>query len=360
MILGSKHKLVSGLLVLAIGTITLSGCGGSGQTENANQATSGNKFSAQSANGTADSKTSSDIITVGLTYVPNVQFSPVYMAEALGIFDQSGTEVSVRHHGSEEGLFTALVAGDEQITVASGDEVLQARAQGADIIAIGAYYHKYPVEVIVPAKSEIKSFADLKGKKVGLPGEFGSNWFGLQAGLESAGLSVDDITVVSVGYTQAAALVSGEVDAIVGFVNSEAVQLTQLDFATNSISLDSGTPLIGATIVSTEKWVEAHPAEAKSVVAGITAGAQAVIDDPTKAVEQTAKWDDTLTDDSAKQGALATLNATIPLLKDSKGKASSVQDLEAWLEMGPFLANILKEPDLGKDISVAVTNAYTG
>ena len=297
---------------------------------------------------------SGDPIAVGLTFIPNVQFSPVYLAD----FSDVGAPVEIRHHGTDEGLFSALATGDEQLTVASGDEVLQARAQDLDIVSVGAYYHRYPVEVVVPEDSQIRTLADLRDKRVGVPGEFGSSWFGLLAALDEAGLTTDDIEVVSVGFTQAASLVSGEVDAIVAFVNSEGVSLKQMDFPARSIPLDPGTALVGAAIVTTEEFAQGHPEQLSRVVSAITAGTQKAISDPNAALEATEKWDESLSDATTRAGAEAVLLATIPLWEDAEGQASAVQDLQQWEAMGPFLAKLLDEPALVQSAQGAATNEY--
>ena len=75
--------------------------------------------------GTTQSGTSSQgasDVTIGLTYIPNVQFAPVYVADSQGLYNDAGVAATIRHHGSDEGLFTALLAGQENVVIASGDE----------------------------------------------------------------------------------------------------------------------------------------------------------------------------------------------------------------------------------------------
>lgn len=298
-------------------------------------------------------------VVIGLTYVPNVQFAPVYVAGADEVFRAAGIGASIRHHGPDEGLFTALASGEEDITVASGDEVLQARAAGLDLVAIGSYYNRYPVSVISKQESGISSITDLKGKRVGLPGEYGSNWFGLLAALDSAGMTTQDITVVSIGYTQAASLAANAVDAVVGFVNSDAVQIEQMGIPVNVIDLAAEqVPLVGATIVTTSQWLEQHPDLAKSTVAAITAGMERTAKNPQRAIEITAKWDRSLSQAEARETAILMLEATIPLWINAEGIASTQQDLQTWERMAPFLADVLgiDEAEMGE--SQAVTNDY--
>ncbi len=298
-------------------------------------------------------------VVIGLTYVPNVQFAPVYVAASEQIFKNAGVGAAIRHHGTDEGLFTALVNGEEDVTVASGDEVLQARAAGMDLVSIGAYYDQYPVALIAAADANIETLEDLEGKSVGVPGEFGSNWFGLLAALDTAGLTLADVNVVSVGFTQAASLASGAVDVVVGFVNSEPVQLEQMDFDFTVLPLaDYQVPLVGASIVTTRTWLDSHPELAESTVLAIVAGMDRVIANPQRALEVAALWDTSIERGPARATGAAQLAATIPLWDRGDGRASAIQDLETWERMGPFLSQILDVPETDMGAATAVTNEF--
>ncbi len=177
-------------------------------------------------------------VTIGLTYIPNIQFSPVYVADAQGMYNEAGIDATIRHHGSHEGFFTALLAGEEDVVIASGDEAVVAASQGLDIVSIGQYYASYPGTVIVPASSEITTLADLKGKTVGIPGEHGANYYATRSAMQEAGLAESDVTISPIGYTQQAALASGQVDAVVGFTNNDAVQMRLAGLEIREIPLD--------------------------------------------------------------------------------------------------------------------------
>lgn len=300
-------------------------------------------------------------VTIGLTYVPNVQFSPIYLAAEDDVFYAAGLATSIRHHGPDEGLFTALTNGEEDVTIASGDEVLQARAAGLDVVSIGAYYNKYPAVIITKAESDIETVEDLKGKQVGLPGEYGANWFGLLAALEAADMTTDDIDVVSIGFTQASALATDQVDAVVGFINSDAVQLEEMGQSIRIIQLSSEpVPLVGASIVTTQEWLDESPAVAASVVEAVVAGMDRVIANPQHALEATEKWDPGLVDPEVRKNATSMLKATIELWERADGRASAEQDLATWEEMAPFLASILDVDQESMKEEGAVTNDYVG
>ncbi|XCB30091.1 ABC transporter substrate-binding protein [Arcanobacterium hippocoleae] len=144
-------------------------------------------------------------ITVGLTYIPDVQFAPLYIAEAKGYFQDAGLDVKLRHHGAQEALLGALQSGTEDIVFAGGDEMMQGRSTGIKVVNWATMYQKYPVVLIAPKSAGITKWEDLTGKKVGLPGPYGENYYGLLAALEIHNLQ-DKVQIEFIGYTQTAAL----------------------------------------------------------------------------------------------------------------------------------------------------------
>jgi NitT/TauT family transport system substrate-binding protein len=296
--------------------------------------------------------------TIGLTYIPNVQFSPFYVAETDAAFTTAGVKPVLRHHGTSEGLFTALVSGNEQFVVAGGDELLQARAQGMDLLAVAAYYRTYPVEMIVPQSSAITSLADLKGKTIGLPGKYGESWFALLVALESAGLSEADVTVAEIGYTQVAALTTGKVDAIVGFSNNDAVQFALAGTAVRGLPIASGTvPLVPTCLITTTSFAEANPEVVKAVVAATMSGISSVVADQAHALQVSANYVPDLTTTAGAKAGQATLAATVPLWTTSAGKVDPTLDSQQWVAMADFMAQ-QKLTSSRQDPNLAMSNAF--
>ena len=288
----------------------------------------------------ASSQGASDV-TIGLTYIPNIQFAPVYVADSQGLYNDAGVTATIRHHGSDEGLFTALLAGQENVVIASGDEAAVAASQGMDLVSIGQYYATFPGSVIVPASSSITSLADLAGKNIGIPGEYGSSYYATLAAIKAGGLQTSDVTISSIGYTQQAALAAGQVDAVVGFTNNDAVQMRLAGIDIREIPLDgASTPLVAASIITTREWAQAHPDQAQAVVSATTQAMNAIAAEPQVAIDVTAKWDTTLSDETSLAAANAVLAATVPLWLGDDAHADGVQDLATWSSMVSFLNSI--------------------
>lgn len=299
---------------------------------------------------------------IGLSYIPNVQFAPFYLAEADGLFDaENGTAATLRHHGAQEGLFTAIAAGQEDFVLAGGDEMLQARETGLDLVAVASYYRQYPVVIIVKQETPIGSLAELKGMRVGVPGRYGSNWFGLLVALQNAGLTVDDIEVVEIGFTQQAALMSDQVDAVVGFANNDLVQFQLAGVPVRSLAIGGATtPLVGASLITTRAYLDAHPEVVRGVAQAMVGGINAVADDRTgdRALDATAAQVPGLTGE-LREAARATLKSTVLILTDDQLRADGRLDVPTWRAMGEFMysAGLLTEP---ADLDAAIAPDVMG
>jgi len=279
---------------------------------------------------------------IGLSYIPNVQFAPFYVAEEDGLFAAgTGTAATLRHHGAQEGLFTAIAAGQEDLILAGGDEMLQARESGLDLVSVGTYYRDYPVVVIAREDGPISSLGDLAGKRIGVPGRFGSSWFGLLVALQTAGLTEDDVEIVEIGYTQQAALTTEKVDAVVGFANNDVVQFELAGVPVRALPIADGTPpLVGVSLITTRAYLDAHPEVVRGVAEAMVAGINTIAADPTgdRALAATARQVPGLSGESL-EASRQTLAATVPIMTGGQSRADGAIDTATWQAMGQFMAD---------------------
>ncbi|QKD79739.1 ABC transporter substrate-binding protein [Actinomyces marmotae] len=271
-------------------------------------------------------------LTIGLTYTPNIQFAPFYMALANKDYEPA---IKLRHHGGSEGLFDALLAGTEQMVIAGADEAVVAASNGSPLVVIGGYYQRHPGCVIAREDSAVASLADLKGRVVGLPGRTGENWYALQVAMRSAGLSESDLTILEIGFTQQAALAqpkpsagdASRPDAIIGFSNNDAVGLKEAGVAVRTIPIGDDVPLIGASLVTTRAVLEARRAELADAVMASSRGMAAFVADPDAAVAATRQYVPDLVDDAQAAQARAVAVATAELIAP-QGSDTTIGALE--------------------------------
>ena len=124
------------------------------------------------------------------------------------------------------------------------------------------------------------------------------------------------------------------------------------------IPLDpSHTPLVSASIITTHKWAQAHPEQARAVVKATTDAMNAIAADPQIAIDATKPWDDSLASEDSLASANAVLAATVPLWLGTSGHATGMQDLTTWVQMVTFLDS-LGELEGPVDPASVATNDY--
>lgn len=279
-------------------------------------------------------------LTLGLTYVPNVQFAPFYLAAERGYFDDAGVDVELRHHGESEDLFGALAADDEQLVVAGGDEMMQARSQGTPVLSVATLYRTYPVVAMMPADSTIREPADLAGKRIGVPGPYGETWFGLLALLDSAGLDTDDVRIENIGFTQQAALTAGHVDVAMGFANGDVPALESSGFAVRTLPVGSAeeVPLAGVGLGTTDGYAAEHPDAVRAVNQAVARAVADLENDPQLGLDASKEYIPGTLDETQEKAALATLTATVALYEGEEPvERWGTHDPGVWDRMSGFL-----------------------
>lgn len=298
-------------------------------------------------------------VTIGLTYVPNVQFAPFYLAAQRGYFDDEGVAITLRHHGESEDLFGALGSGQEQVVVAGGDEMLQARSEGQDVVSVATLYQSYPVTLIVPESSTITTPADLAGRRIGIPGPFGETYFGLLAMLAAHGLTEQDVTIESIGYTQQSALSAGHVDAVMGFINNDVPQFQATGLAVRAVDIGE-VPLVGISLGTTDRMTMHQGHALRGIITAVGRAVADISADPSLAVSAATNEMPGTVSEQQELVMNDVATATVPLYEStgtSTGTAWGEQDEARWRDM----ADSMLELDLiarAVDADEAFTNDF--
>jgi NitT/TauT family transport system substrate-binding protein len=285
-------------------------------------------------------------------YIPNIQFAPLYVAVDKGYFKDQGLEIEFDY--SYETDAVSLVGADNlQFAVVSGEQVLLARAQGLPVVYVCAWYQQYPVAVASKMEQGITTAADLKGKKIGLPGLFGANYIGLDALLFSAGLSEKDVHLDSIGFNQVAALAADQEQAVSIYTTNEPVQLEAEGYRLNEIRVADHVQLASNGLITNEKTIRQDPDLVRRMTTAFLKGLSDTIADPAAAYDLSLKHvPDLAKADAATQKEV--LSRSIALWKaDHLGWS----DARAWQNMQDTLLKmgLLKEP---LDINQAFTNKF--
>ena len=318
-------------ILFLICSIGLAGCGG-----NARKTT----------------KTALKQIRLPMGYIPNVQFAPFYVAAEKGYFQQAGLQVEFDYSTETDGV--ALVgANNLPFSLVSGEQVLLARAQGLPVVYVMAWWQNYPVGIVSLKDKGIKVPADLRGKKIGLPGLYGASYIGLRALLNAGGLTESDVTLDSIGYNQVEALVSGRDDAVVIYVNNEPIQLESKGYPLNMIRVADYVTLASNGLLSNETTIANDPQLVKSMVEAVSRGISYTLAHPDEAYQICEKYVEGLnqTNQSVQKEILTT---SMEFWKTDQPGYSQPQ---AWQNMQKVLLDmgLIPKP---LDLQKAYTNEF--
>jgi NitT/TauT family transport system substrate-binding protein len=291
-------------------------------------------------------------IRLPVGYIPNIQFAPLYAAIEKGYFKDAGVEIEFDYSFETDGV-KLVGAGELPFAVASGEQVLLARAQGVPVTYVAAWYQQFPISVVSKKEQGIATPQDLKGKKIGLPGLFGANYIGFQALLFSAGLSEADVQLESVGFNQVEVLAADQQQAVVGYTANEPIQLKAQGFDVNEIRVADYAHLASNGILSSEKVIAENPKLVRAFVDAFVKGVRYTIEHPDEIYELSAKHipNHANLDKTVQKQILAT---SIEMWKADR---LGYSDPQAWENM----QNVLLEMGLiseKMDLSKAFTNEF--
>lgn len=282
-------------------------------------------------------------IRLPMGFVADPQYAPFYVAVERGYFAQEGLALEFDYSFETDGI--ALVgAGELPLAVASGEQVLLARAQGLPVVYVLQWWQRYPIAVTALADAGIRAPADLAGRNVGVPGFFGASYVGLVGLLSANGMTLDDIDANEIGFNQVESLVTGQSEAVVVYINNEPVQLRQRGETIDVIPVADYIDLVANGILTNEQTIAENPELVQRFVNAFMRGLRDTLADPDAAYEISKKYVEGL-DDSRK----GVLEASLPLWEAEQlghtRPESWQQTQDILIEMG-LLSGPL--PDLGE------------
>ena len=266
-------------------------------------------------------------VRLPMGYIPNVQYAPYYVAVSKGYFAAENIELEFDYKFETDGV-KLVGAGELPFAVVSGEQVVLARAQGLPVKYFAEWYRKFPVAVFSLKSKGIAKPADLKGKTVGVPGFFGATYVGWKAFANANGLTDNDVRLQEIGFTQAAAVQQGKVDAAVGYIVNEPIVLQQNGVEVNVFDVGATVDMVANGLMTNDKTIKDNPALVQGMAHALFRGVADTIANPDEAMQITTKYVEGLKADDATQKKV--LLATIELMKTSAGDKIGASSPTAW------------------------------
>jgi len=264
-----------------------------------------------------------------LDFYPNPDHAGIYMAQKLGYFEEAGLDVSIETPSDPAAPVKQVAAGQSDLAISYEPEVVLAREQGLDVVAVAALVNRPLTSMIWLKESGIKGVADLKGKTIATAGIPYQDKF-LETILARVDLSPGNVKVVNVGFGLLPALIGGSAEAMLGgFSNVEGVDLRMRGKAPTVTPVDQlGVPTYDELVlVARRQSLEEDPDKFRLFLAALERGTEAAVAQPGAATAAIAEANP----DLEPKLAAAEVKATLPLLgARTEGKPYGYMDPEEW------------------------------
>ena len=283
-----------------------------------------------------------DKISLALDWFPNSNHAGFYMAQNNGYYDEEGLQVEIFVPTNPEDVLKTVGAGRDDLGISYQAEVLLARGEGVPVISVAGLVQHPLNSIMVLEQSGITRPRQLKGKKVGITGiPFEEALF--SAMLEHDDTSLEEVTIVNVGFNLVAALIGGKVDAIVGaYWTHESIVMEMQGFHVNILRMEEwGVPdFYELVIVASEDTVKNRPDMVQSFLKATARGFNDAIGSPHEAVEVLVQANPETDADLETQG----IKLLAPMWTDG-APVFGWQTPEKWHNLAKWMkaAGLLKE-----------------
>ncbi|MBA2521763.1 MAG: ABC transporter substrate-binding protein [Solirubrobacterales bacterium] len=272
---------------------------------------------------------------LALDFFVNPDHVGIYQALDTGYFADEGLDVHPRVPSDPAAPIKQVAAGQVDLAISYEPEVMLARDQGIDVVAVGAIVHGPLTSLISLPEAGIDGPADLAGKTVvtaGIP--YQSAY--LETILDDAGVDPGSVDEVNVGFNLLPAVLSGRGDAMLGgFLNVEGVQLAERGADPKVVPVNElGIPTYDELVlVASGDEVRENPERIEAFLSALQRGTEDAIADPDPATDALLAASDGLDPDLTRKEVAATL----PRLESPAGKPFGFMDPAEWDAFGIYL-----------------------
>ena len=166
-----------------------------------------------------------DRMSLLLDWYVNPDHGPIIVAKELGYFDEAGLDVEIVAPADPSAPPKLVAAGQADLAISYQPQIHLQIAEGLPLKRVGTLIASPLNCLMVKDDGPIKELSDLKGRKIGYSVS-GVETAQVRALLARAGLSADEVEMVNVNWSLAPAVMSGQVDAVIGaYRNVELIQM---------------------------------------------------------------------------------------------------------------------------------------
>ncbi|MDB5829492.1 MAG: extracellular solute-binding protein family 3 [Variovorax sp.] len=228
-------------------------------------------------------------------------FAPLSLADKAGIFKKNGLDVELKMIPQKD-RHLALASESIQCAATTVETHVAWNANGVPIVQIFQMDKSYGADGLA-VRNDVKGFADLKGKSIGVSAPGTAPYFGLAWMLNKNGMTLKDVKLTTLQPQPAAqAFVAGQGDAAMTYepylstVRSNPaagkILATTLDY-----------PMVMDTVGCSPAWLKANPKAAQALTTSYFEALDMIKADPAKSNELMGSAVKQSGDDFAKSSA---------------------------------------------------------
>jgi NitT/TauT family transport system substrate-binding protein len=228
-------------------------------------------------------------VTVAIPAI-SPSMSIMQVTNEAGIFRKHGLDVTIQYIEGGTRTTQALIASEIKIALIAGPDVVNAQLAGSDVVAIASVADRF-TDVLVSGK-DVKTTADLKGKKLGVS-QFGTvSDFASRFALKELKLDpAKDVTILQIGGEQAriGALKAGHIDA--GLVDASLTPMMKgLGFNILYSFLDSPLRFQFTCVAASKAYLKQNSETVRKFMRGFVEGIKYYKSNRTQAVNIISTW----------------------------------------------------------------------
>jgi NitT/TauT family transport system substrate-binding protein len=285
------------------------------------------KSNAASSNGSGPAK-----VRLTLDWKPEPEFGGFYAAKEIGAFGKHGLDVDITPFGPGAPTWQLVATGKTEFATTAADQVIIARSQGADVVAVFAVYQTSPQAVMVRKSRGFKKLADVFTNPGTLAAED-------NAWLRHCRKQFQPVSVKITGYSGGVAAFLAKADyAQQCFVFSEPILARKQDPSVDPqtfLVAESGYNPYTTVVITSGDTLRQHRDRVQRMVEACREGWQAYLDDPAPANRVMAALNTDMDLDTFTQGAAAQK----PLIEAKEAGLGSMT-AERWTTLARQLVDL--------------------
>jgi len=196
-----------------------------------------------------------------------------------GFYEEAGLDVELVNFKGGAPSIQALVGGGIQYAIAAPEHVTRLRQWGVDAVVAFALHGSHTYALLSAPGSDVKSFKDLIGKRVGITssGSLTENLIRLEALDQNLTVGKDiEVVGAGVGAAQKAALDTNRIDAGM-FGNIDALQLVEQGYQVVHDWRQESVPALA--LLTLESYQQENPAIVEAVTKATLKAQQLILSD---------------------------------------------------------------------------------